>query len=259
MMMPSIEDTGSRRTGGAAVRQFDRRPIARQQLASQPETIGKFAHDLRGPLANLSLLVEAIEARGRATGDDKTALLAERAVGSIDRLDGMIRAVLARTDAGKDDLDFDPQPVSLPDVVEMAAALNQPLAEHNGVRLHCYLVEPLVVMGDADLLMRAVDNLLTNAIKFSPRGGMVICQLGSIGSEAVIRIEDEGPGIAQGAVRSTTKARGPLGSHGLGLSIVQQIVGRHGATLTAENSPRGRGAVLTLRIPVLSTDPKHGE
>jgi signal transduction histidine kinase len=219
--------------------------------------LSRFAHDLRGPLANLSLLVEAIEARGKSAGDSKLGALADRAAKVIDRLDDMMNALLTRARAAASAQPCEAASVSLPDIVETAAELNQPLAERCGVRLHCFLVEPLCVTGDAELLMQAVDNLLTNAIKYSRRGGMVVCQAAAVGNEAVLRIEDEGPGLKPEDMRrlfrpfqrASATSDAPLGSAGIGLSIVHDIAVQHGGSISAANRSDGRGAVLTLRLP----------
>jgi signal transduction histidine kinase len=83
----------------------------------------------------------------------------------------------------------------------------------------------------------------------------------------VIRIEDEGPGLtAQDIARAfrpfmtlTAKSDGPLGSHGLGLSIVRSIVERHGGTVTARNSQNGPGSVFELRLPRPTPSREPGE
>lgn len=222
--------------------------------------IRTFAHDLRGPLANLSLLLEAIESRSQQGGDSEAEALATGALRAIERMNGMISSMLARSRVGTGEPAMVRRIISLTDVVDMAGTLNQPLAARHGVRLQSFLVEPLAVMGDGDLLLRAIDNLLTNAIKFSPAGGLVVCQLGLAGGEAVFRIEDEGPGLGALQIEnafgpsmpSSSEHSGPLGSNGLGLSIVRAIAECHGGTVSVCNSPSGRGAVFEMRLPCLA-------
>lgn len=222
-----------------------------------PDPLRAFAHDVRGPLANLSLLVEAIGEFSRTAGDARTTALVERALRSVERLDGMLASTLSRSNGQNGDQSF--VPLSLTDVVDRAAALNEPLAREHGVRLHCYLSDPVMVMGDEDLLMRAVDNLLTNAIKFTRRGGMVVCQLGIEDREAILKIEDQGPGLTesdlakafQPSMQLSARSPSKLGSNGLGLSIVRQVAERHGGSVTAKNAAKQTGAEFVMTLPRL--------
>lgn len=225
--------------------------------APGPNSVRAFVHDLRSPLANLSLLIEAIGNRSQSADVDSTKRIAARAMRTIERLDGMLAAALSRASVECDCPGFEPQ--LLTGIVDMAAALNEPFARSRNVRLHCYLADPVMVMGDADLLLRAVDNLLTNAIKFTPNGGVVVCQLSIEGDEARIMIEDQGPGLTKGDIarafqpfrRLSAKSNGKLGSHGLGLSIVRDIAECHGGSVTAYNAADSSGAVFLISMPML--------
>lgn len=224
---------------------------------SRTDPLGVLAHDVRGPLANLSLILEGIELRNEKIGDARIEALVEKAARVIDRLDDMISATLEKARATGDALAVVPEDVPVPDVVEQMAALNEPLARERGVRLHCLSAEPLVVKGDQHLLMQAVDNLLTNAIKHSPRGGLVVCQAIPEGGDVVIRVEDEGPGLTDTDMTKvfspfttlSAKSDAPMTSTGLGLSIVRQIARSHGGEVTVGRGRHGRGAAFTVRLP----------
>lgn len=245
-IMNSGSSTSHREAGAARSSSAARR---------EPDAISMLAHDVRGPLANLALIIEAIEGQGPA--DAGVRRLTGRAQRVIDRLEGMVNAMLVRARFHGADVRFEPAPVALTDVVADAVELNQALAERRGVRLHAYLADPLVVAGDADLLMQAVDNLLTNAIKFTPAGGLVVCQLAHEDGNAVIRIEDDGPGLSSEDVDCLfrpmaprpVEGTGPLGSSGIGLAIVRRIAESHGGSVAAGNGTDG-GAVFTIRIPL---------
>lgn len=232
------------------------------RTSSKADPLGVLAHDVRGPLANLSLILEGIELRNKCFGDARIEALLEKAARVIDRLDNMISATLERARATGDALAVVPEDVSVPDLVEQMAALNQPLARERGVRLHCLSAEPLVVRGDHQLLMQAVDNLLTNAIKHSPRGGLVVCQAMPEGGDVVIRVEDEGPGLTDADMAKvfrpfttlSAKSDAPMASTGLGLSIVRQIARSHGGEVTVGRGRRGKGAAFIVRLPQARND-----
>lgn len=216
------------------------------------------AHDLKGPLANLSLLVESISAEASERCCERIARQAQRAEQLIDRLDAMLSAILQRSRTHGDALEFTPADVDVIDIAEAVVGHNQPLAARRAVRLHCFCAEPTRVHGDAQLLMQAIDNLVSNAVKHTRRGGRVVCEV-QAGDEggAVIRIIDEGPGLQPHdlarAFRPFTRlsARADHGapSHGLGLWIVRLIAERHGGRVEAENRSGGNGAIFTLRLP----------
>jgi CheY-like chemotaxis protein/anti-sigma regulatory factor (Ser/Thr protein kinase) len=116
------------------------------------------------------------------------------------------------------------------------------------------------VYGDSARLQQIAWNLLSNAVKFTPEGGSVRIHLRTVGNVAELTVADSGDGIPEDflsyvfepfrqADGSTTRPHAGLG---LGLSIVKQLVEAHGGTVGAANSEDGRGAVFTVRLPILS-------
>lgn len=217
------------------------------------------AHDMRGPLANLALLLEGVAAYSEAGACDRVAASLATAEAVIAHLDGMLAALLERARSAKDPLAFLPKHVDLLDIVEMAAALNEPAAAAKSVRIHTYGVEPLSARGDHSLLLEAVDNLIGNAVKHTRAGGSIVCEAAVIRGEAVIRVIDEGPGLSEvdlaRAFRPFTRLSsvgdGSRTSHGLGLWIVRLIVERHRGSVDADNRRDGRGAEFSIRLPLM--------
>jgi signal transduction histidine kinase len=223
------------------------------------DPVAVFAHDMRGPLANLSLLIEALGARAAAEGRHRAAEQADKAERIIERLDGMLTAMLARARRQAQPLEPTREDVNLAELIETVAALNRPLAERRGVRLHCLTADPLRTHGDCHLLMQALDNLLTNAITFSRRGGRVTCEaMLTADGGIVVRIADCGPGFAPEEIARAFQPFAGLTSRpdtarqscGIGLAVVRCIAEAHGGTVSAANRTPGKGAVLTLRLPV---------
>jgi CheY-like chemotaxis protein len=163
---------------------------------------------------------------------------------------------MSRITSGK--LVLDPRPLAPADLVEAAVDSIRPGAAAAGVAIEVVLEDavPLVV-ADQARLQQVVWNLLTNAVKFSPRGGTVTVRLGAEDGCARIAVRDTGIGIKpeflphvfdrfRQADGSTTRRFGGLG---LGLAIVRNLVELHGGTITAESEGEGRGACFTVRLP----------
>jgi len=153
------------------------------------------------------------------------------------------------------------RPVDPRVVVMDAVDAVRPLAAAKGVRLHIELggaKVPETVIADQDRLQQVVWNLLTNAIKFTPKSGSVEVRLAERDGALSVTVTDTGAGIAPEFLphvfdrfrqddATTTKKHGGLG---LGLSIVRHLVELHGGTVSAQSEGPGRGATMVVRIPV---------
>jgi signal transduction histidine kinase len=116
--------------------------------------------------------------------------------------------------------------------------------------------DPVLVRADADRLQRGLENLVNNAIKYSPAGGAVEVSVVSEGDEAVLRVRDYGIGISQDALprifeRSfrAPEAAAHAPGVGLGLSIAAQVVAKHGGTISASPA-HGGGTCMVVRLPL---------
>lgn len=186
----------------------------------------------------------------------------ERALASIERnaelQSHLIEDILdfARIIAGK--LRLDVQPVDPAVVVEAAVDVVRPAAAAKDVRLQVVL-DPGAgpVAGDASRLQQVVWNLLTNAVKFTPKGGRVQVRLERIGSHIEITIADSGEGISEDflpyvfdrfrqADNSISRRHGGLG---LGLAIVRQLVEMHGGTVNVQSGGLEQGSTFTVKLP----------
>ena len=125
------------------------------------------------------------------------------------------------------------------------------------------------ISGDADRLQQIVWNLLTNAVKFTPKGGRIQVKVQRIDSHVEIVVSDSGVGISKEflpyvfdrfrqADASTTRIHGGLG---LGLSIVHQLVDLHGGSVSVQSEGEGKGATFTITLPFVGviSDQKEAE
>ena len=202
------------------------------------------AHELRTPLTRLRARLE------RGYQDAKTARefhqVGERALQDIDHALSIVSSILRirELDEGKRGANFGR--VNISELVHDAADLYAPSADVRRIALHVEAGPVAYVIGDHDLLMEAICNLLDNAIKFTPVGGEVRCSLTSVGKIATsVRVIDTGPGIAQDNREAVFRrfhrgvGHSSIPGHGIGLSLVAAIVRLHGFSLQIKDGGSG--------------------
>ncbi|MEP1124547.1 MAG: HAMP domain-containing sensor histidine kinase [Ilumatobacter sp.] len=215
----------------------------------QHRLIHDAGHELRTPLTSLRMNVEMLERAGDLPMDQRNEILGAIRSELVELGDLFDEMIDLATD--QRDVDFRPVPVDLDDVVRSVVAR----WERRGDRPIRIESRSSVVDGDPVMLARAVDNLVSNADKFSPSGAPidVVVRDGSVS------VRDAGPGIPVaersavfGRFHRSETTRSMPGS-GLGLSIVAQIVEVHGGQVWASESPAG-GADVGFTLPVLLPD-----
>jgi len=138
---------------------------------------------------------------------------------------------------------------------------NRALAEKKQQNIHFVAPPHQVWNCDPDRLREAVDNLVSNAIKYTPVGGRMELSMYVDDDGIAIRVKDEGPGLSQEDMsrlfgrfqRLSARPTGGESSTGLGLSIVKRIVELHGGSIAAESPGPGRGTTFTIRLPAQAT------
>jgi len=153
------------------------------------------------------------------------------------------------------------QPVDLLLVIHAAIDAVRPAAEAKEISISTHIAAPdSIVRADVDRLQQVFWNLLANAVKFTPHGGLIDVYIERNDSLAEVRIEDSGPGVPpeflphiferfSQADGSSTRKHGGLG---LGLAIVRHLIELHGGTVSATNRESGSGAILTVRLPAMA-------
>jgi two-component system, OmpR family, sensor histidine kinase MprB len=220
----------------------------------QRRLVADAGHELRTPLTslrtNVELLIAASEPGAHVLPEADRKEIFDDVRGQIEELSTLVGDLveLARDDAPQEAN----EPVDLVDVVERAL---QRARRRAGEVAFAERLQPWTLPGDATALERAVLNLLDNAVKWSPPGGVVRVGLHPVGDgTAMLEVADSGPGIAEEDLPHVferfyraTEDRGRPGS-GLGLSIVKQVAERHGGSVRAGRSAEG-GALLALQLP----------
>lgn len=199
------------------------------------DSADQLAHDFRTPLARASVRLDRL--RATATTPEARRLVDE-ARADLDRISRSMNEAMALRDGEA----WVFESVRLDELAAQAAELYQPLAEERGVSIQVER-EPAAVLGVRSLLQRAATNLVDNAVKFSPDGGVVTLTAGMRDGSPVLVVADQGPGFGDGAAPAVDVDRE---SHGMGLAFVRAILKRHGGSLTIDDA--GPGAVVTARF-----------
>lgn len=209
-------------------------------------------HDMRNPIT--SILGNAALLQAAAPDDARLARIAREAT----RLSSLVDEVLvvSRLEAAR--LVVHRRPLDLPGLVRAAVDRCAPLVAGRDARVSVDAPAALRVAGDERLLLRVVENLLANAVKYGPPGGAVVLRVAAEGGRAALTVTDEGPGIppehAEGVFEKfhalEVKDLPATRQSGLGLYFCRLVAEAHGGRIRAEVG-RPRGACLVVELPLL--------
>ena len=227
------------------------------------EFLSTLSHEMRTPLTAIVGWIYLL--RGGRLDDSARA----RALDAIDRNAGaqsqLISDILDLSRIVGAKFRLEVRPIQVAPVVAAAIETLMPAANARGIKVQTVLDPSAgLVSGDTDRLRQVVWNLVSNAIKFTPKGGRVIARVERADPNVVISIEDSGVGISPEVLphvferfrqgdSSNTRNHGGLG---LGLAVVRHLVELHGGQVTASSAGEGEGATFTVTLPLL--DPADG-
>jgi signal transduction histidine kinase len=260
-----LEDRVAQRT--RALMQANRR-LSSQWLRLQRangfknEILGTVAHDLKNPLGVIlgrtEMLTELISA-----GSPKESVTAqvEHIRDATKRLTSMVDHLISDAMADAFDISIRREPVDIAGLVSEVADANQPLAVNKQQTITVSAPPNFVTMCDSDRMREAIDNLISNAIKYSPIGGKIAVVVSHEQSDTIIRVADEGAGLSPEDLgrlfgrfqRLSAKPTAGESSTGLGLSIVKRIIDMHGGEVTADSGGPGQGSTFTVILPATET------
>ncbi len=217
--------------------------------------VGAVAHDLRTPLFSLRGALEGLDS-GVANTPEKRARYISIAREKADALERLISDLFAYTRLEYLDQTPNAEPLELSQLVGHLVDGFQPQADSKDIELQRDLSpDSRAVQGDEHMLTRAIENLLDNAVRFTPVGGTIRITCERTHSEVRLSVIDSGTGISASELprlfsplyRGETSRNRGTGGAGLGLTIARRIFRAHGGDLTAGNLPHG--AIFTASIP----------
>ncbi len=226
---------------------------------SRREFAANVSHELKTPIGAMSLLAESIHDAPEDT--EMVGEFSAKIVKEARRLTKLIQEIIqiSRLQAGSVVTEY--QEVALADVIEEAVEAASLSAESRGIEIVTSIESSPIVMGDADLLVMAVRNLVDNAVNYSQPHGKVTVTLQSIGRVAHLAVLDRGIGIEvdeqerifERFYRTDPARSRETGGTGLGLSIVKHVAQQHAGEVAVWSRP-GVGSTFTLRLSIHRED-----
>jgi PAS domain S-box-containing protein len=220
------------------------------------EFIAMLAHELRNPLAPIRNAVALMGRKG--LGDP----ILESMRQTIDRqsllLTRLLDELLDVNRIARGQFSIEHELIDLREVVARAVETSQPLIDAREHRLDVKLPDqPILVRGDAIRLTQAILNLLNNAAKYTPRGGLIRLSAAARSAQVEVRVRDNGRGIDPAMlekifdlfVQLDPNASATVGGLGVGLALVRRVIELHGGSIQACSGGAGRGAEFIARLP----------
>ena len=221
-----------------------------ETFAAQRRFVADAAHELRTPITALKLQVQLLD---RAKGErDRAAAMAELMAG-IERSEHLIAQLLALSRLEPGASSHETRTVDLGDLVRKTVGLFSVKAESRGIDLGAEVAGTVILQGDPGELTVLLNNLVENALRYTPAGGVVNVTASRAGDGVIMSVADTGPGIPEcersrvfdrfyrGLDVPDSSGMDAVAGSGLGLSIVKVIADRHGGTVTLRTPANGSG------------------
>ncbi|HEX7706839.1 MAG TPA: HAMP domain-containing sensor histidine kinase [Thermoanaerobaculia bacterium] len=224
---------------------------ARSAIQAKDDFFSAVSHELRTPLTSIagwaSLLLDGPDAE---TISEAARSIASSAAVQAQLIDDLLDVSRIMTNK----FAITEAKIDLRDVVEDSVSGMRPIAAAKDISLRRQAEQSVFIDGDPARLRQVLTNLLTNAIKFTPEGGLIETRLSCDGSFAVIEVSDTGEGISAAFLPHVFERRSQATERrfaglGLGLAIVKHIIELHRGTVEVRSEGAGKGATFTLRIP----------
>ena len=239
-------EVGERSRAEEALIEADRR---------KDEFLAMLGHELRNPLTPIRCALEVLQQGPGAEEQHKATGILMRQVNQLVRIVDDLMDV-SRITLGKVSLEVDDVPVA--EVVKGALEATRPLIDERGHQVAIAIPDrSLVVRADPARLEQVLQNLLTNAAKYTDPGGHIQVSVGAVNGDVQIRVRDNGLGIAAEQLSRIFEPYTQVdqtrdhseGGIGMGLTVVRRLVEMHGGSVSVESEGRGKGSEFTVSLP----------
>ncbi|TNE91352.1 MAG: HAMP domain-containing histidine kinase [Deltaproteobacteria bacterium] len=237
----------------AASAMEEREDAIRGRIAVVHELARIVAHEVRNPLQSLELLTSLIAAEPNI---EERRELMHAIQTEIRNLDGVVTRLL-REGIDQSGFRLSRSTREVHPILEQVITLRRPEAHRRGVLIEGELQRGVVASVDTALFARSMENLVSNALQAVPDGkGKIVVKLARDEDSFVVRVDDNGPGVSPELSPTVfdPHVTGRKDGHGLGLSMVREVLRAHGGTVHHERSPMG-GAAFIARIPLEEESP----
>ncbi|MGV7207892.1 ATP-binding protein [Oxalobacteraceae bacterium A2-2] len=227
------------------------------------EFLAMLAHELRNPLAPIS---SASGFLMRSSRDEQAVRMSQIIDRQVRHMAGLLDDLLDVARVTRGNITLDRAPVDLKTTLADAAEQVLPLVKRRSHQLTVHAcAEPAVVLGDAKRLIQVFVNLLTNAARYTPQGGVIDMTLSVAAGRAMVEVRDNGMGLTEDMIprlfdlfvqgeRGVDRQQGGLG---IGLSLVLRLTELHGGTVEASSPGPGQGSRFIVALPLLEAGAAH--
>jgi two-component system sensor histidine kinase CpxA len=238
---------------GALARDFDlMAERLRGMLASKETLMRDLSHELRSPLARMRVALGLARANG-STIETQFARVEREA----ERMDGLVGQLLRLSRLMNSELRPVLAPTDLSELVTETVDDARLEASGTGKVIEWHYPGPVTVLADAEMMRHAIENVLRNALRFTPEGGIITLMLSSAGGVASLLVQDQGPGIPEHEIprifQPFYRAQNSEGT-GVGLAITERVMVLNSGTVAARNIP-GSGLEVEFRLGLAPLPP----
>lgn len=236
--------------------QMELRLEARVAVKHQHQILNTTAHDLKNPLSIMPLLAEMIlqNKNNPAAIEDMAKQIKSAGKRMTKTLDDILKT--AREETGKVQLRLNAIDLSL--VLKGVVSTNNTLAQNKNIELCVDSVKSCLVFADQTRLSEILDNIINNAIKYSPADRKIYIKLFTRAGNAIFEVKDEGQGLTKDDLKNlfrpftslSAKPTGGENSSGFGLAITKQLVDAHRGKIYASSEGKDKGATFTVELPL---------
>ncbi len=218
----------------------------------QKRLLGDIAHELSSPIARMQAILGILESAEANDGTDKREKYTARLANELQQMGTLVQELLSLSKASLR-RSIELRPVRLRQQIERCLEREK----HNGETIDLQVSDDLSVLGDPELLARAISNILRNAIRYAGHAGPITIKATSSETETILTIQDQGPGVPETSLprlfdafyRPDTARTRETGGHGLGLAIVKTCIEAIHGTVHAKNLPQG-GLMIEVVLSV---------
>lgn len=224
---------------------------ATRAIAAKDDFFSAISHELRTPLTSITgWAALLLNTRDAATISEAARSIASSAAVQAQLIDDLLDVSRIMTNK----FAITEEKIDLQEVIEDSVSGMRPIAAAKDIVLKKHAQQSVVINGDAARMRQVLTNLLANAIKFTPAGGLIEARLSREDSFAVIEVSDTGEGISAQFLpyvfdRRSQATERRFAGLGLGLAIVKHIVELHRGSVQVRSEGEGKGATFTIRIP----------
>ncbi len=234
------------------------RARAEEQNAAKDEFLAMLGHELRNPLSAVASAVAILDRNPSQVTADKARDVLRRQTGHLRK---MVDDLLEVNRALMGKLTLDTQALDLSEVVRRCVDTLQESGRTAGFTVQVETV-PSIVAADPARMLQVIDNILDNAVKYSPDGGRLTLSVAHVDDAVELRVSDTGQGISAELLPSVfdifVQGSQPLqrasGGLGIGLSLVRRLIEMQGGSVRIDSAGIGHGASVTIRLPRLPDD-----